>query len=398
MENNLTIGEHLKSARESKGLRLEDIAQKTKININILRSLESNSFEKLPNRTYVRGFVQNYAKTLGIEIENAVELLDETLKSNGIEVDDVPSNPILDQFVEETDLSSEFKKHELRGKIANLIDILFKKKTILIILIILVGGFGLKYLVNFFGQLKIEGKLASAPKTQEVVVSEVKEDESIKNENEDLFDLKVAEKLEKTQTASEPVVEEKVAQQPEEIKEDKKVEPEIKEEEKTEEVSEKPSEEVNLQGKFPYVDFYPAPRNLYTIVEDAAENDDESLLPSNIKSLMEEGKANVYIRAVDGDTWISYKVDDEKITRYILKQGRYTLLKGDTVLLFMGNINVAKVFYNNQLIDTNSRTGVKSLIFPEEKAENFVFPLFPNYKGIPYPAEEYQKNMQAKPE
>lgn len=396
MENNLTIGEHLKSVRESKGLRLEDIAQKTKININILRALESDRFEKLPNRTYVRGFVQNYAKTLGIDIKESVKVLDETLKRNGIEFDEIPSNPILDQFVEETDLSSEFKRHELRGKIANLIDVLFKKKTILIILIIFIGGFALKYLVNFFGQLKIEGKLATAPSTQEVVVSSSQEESTgIKGEQEDLFDLKVAEKLEKLEEA-EAVPETKVA-------EEKPVTAPVAEKKEPEEAKEEgPKEEVkevvDLKGKFPYIDFYPAPRNLYSIVTDAPENNDESILPSHIKNAMEEGKSNVYIKAVDGDTWISYKIDNEKITRYILKQGRYTYLKGDTILLFMGNINVAKVFYNNQLIDTNSRTGVKSLIFPEEKSVDYVFPLFPNYKGIPYTAEEYQKNMQAKPE
>src|SRR5690606_32081873 len=101
---------------------------------------------------------------------------------------------------------------------------------------------------------------------------------------------------------------------------------------KEEEPKEEVKEVVNLHGKFPYVDFYPAPRNLYSIVTDAPENNDESILPSHIKNAMEEGKSNVYIKAVDGDTWISYKIDNEKITRYILKQGRYTYLKGDTIL------------------------------------------------------------------
>lgn len=388
MENNQNIGQHLKSIRESKGLRLEDIAHKTKININILRYLESNNFDKLPNKTYVRGFVQNYAKTLGIDIKETVKVLEETLKENGDETSDIPSNPILDQFVEETDLSTELKRHEFQEKITNLIHTIFKKKTIIIVVVVVAGIFTLKHLVNFFGQLKVEGNLNASKKETKVAPPEVIKEEGIKESTENLFDLKVAEKLEAPK-------EEIKTEAPLEIKkeEEKKVEApkEVIAEEKKPEVK-------NLNGQYPYIDFYTAPRNLYTIVEGAPENDDKSLLPDNIRNSMEEGKANVYVKAIDGDTWISFKIDDEKITRYILKQGRHVLLKGDTVLLFMGNINVAKVFYNNELIDANSRTGVKSLIFPEDKAPDYVFPLFPNYKGVPFTASEYQENMAPKPE
>ena len=62
MENK-TIGKLLKETRTKNNIPLEDVANKTKININILRALEKENIETLPNKTYVKGFVKNYAKT-----------------------------------------------------------------------------------------------------------------------------------------------------------------------------------------------------------------------------------------------------------------------------------------------------------------------------------------------
>ena len=105
---------------------------------------------------------------------------------------------------------------------------------------------------------------------------------------------------------------------------------------------------------------------------------------------------NVYIVATDGDTWISYQSDDEDIKRFVLKQGRSVLIKGKTILLFMGNINISKIFLNNKLIKTYSKTGVKSIIFPESEAKDYELPLFPSYKGVPMKASVYKENMAEK--
>jgi cytoskeleton protein RodZ len=78
MENAQTIGKLLKKARDKKKVSLEDIAEKTKININILRSLEKEDLDKLPNKTYVKGFVKNYARTVGINTDEALQCLEHT--------------------------------------------------------------------------------------------------------------------------------------------------------------------------------------------------------------------------------------------------------------------------------------------------------------------------------
>jgi hypothetical protein len=62
----------------------------------------------------------------------------------------------------------------------------------------------------------------------------------------------------------------------------------------------------------------------------------------------------------------------------------------------MGNFNATAVFLNNQLVTAQTRTGVKSMIFPEKNGVNFQLPLFPSVNGIPYSASEYKANMAKK--
>ena len=133
--------------------------------------------------------------------------------------------------------------------------------------------------------------------------------------------------------------------------------------------------------------------NTFEIVEDSPEAADPEILPDNIRLSKVEGKQNVFLHAVDGDTWIAYQADDQPIKKYVLKKGRSVLIRGDVVKVFMGNYNVAKVFYNNQLIKAYTRTGVKSLIFPEGAGKDLKLPLFPTYQGRSYTSAEYIEKM-----
>lgn len=60
-------GALLKGLRESAGATLEDVAEMTKISKRYLRALEDHDFELLPAPVYVRGFVAEYARVLGLD-------------------------------------------------------------------------------------------------------------------------------------------------------------------------------------------------------------------------------------------------------------------------------------------------------------------------------------------
>lgn len=61
-----TVGEILKEARSKKQISLENIASRTKINLSYLHAIEQNDFSKLPPSAFTKGFMQNYAKIVGL--------------------------------------------------------------------------------------------------------------------------------------------------------------------------------------------------------------------------------------------------------------------------------------------------------------------------------------------
>jgi len=60
-------GSSLRGIRESMGIDLKQISQKTKINRENLEWLEEERFENLPALVYIRGFIMEYAKALNLD-------------------------------------------------------------------------------------------------------------------------------------------------------------------------------------------------------------------------------------------------------------------------------------------------------------------------------------------
>lgn len=68
------LGELLRSTREAKGISLAQAEQATKIRRQYLEALEEEDFELLPGEVYVRGFLRNYARFLGLAPEEVLKL------------------------------------------------------------------------------------------------------------------------------------------------------------------------------------------------------------------------------------------------------------------------------------------------------------------------------------
>ena len=60
-------GALLRRLRESAAASLEDLSEITKISKRYLHALEENDFNTLPAGVYVRGFVSEYARALGLD-------------------------------------------------------------------------------------------------------------------------------------------------------------------------------------------------------------------------------------------------------------------------------------------------------------------------------------------
>jgi len=70
-----TAGARLRAARESAGLSIEAVAQQLKLAPRQVRALEDDDFQRLPGRTFVRGFARNYARFLQLDPDTVVGLL-----------------------------------------------------------------------------------------------------------------------------------------------------------------------------------------------------------------------------------------------------------------------------------------------------------------------------------
>jgi cytoskeleton protein RodZ len=67
-----SFGEKLKQQREKRGVSLEEISLTTKIGSRFLQALETNRFDQLPGGIFNKGFVRAYAKSVGMDENEAV--------------------------------------------------------------------------------------------------------------------------------------------------------------------------------------------------------------------------------------------------------------------------------------------------------------------------------------
>ncbi len=65
------FGTYLRHAREAAGLTLEDLHDRTRISLKNLRLIESGDFPSIP-QTYVRAFVREFARTVGLDEEEVI--------------------------------------------------------------------------------------------------------------------------------------------------------------------------------------------------------------------------------------------------------------------------------------------------------------------------------------
>ena len=80
------FGMYLREAREKKGLSVDDVVRETKIQKRYIEAIESDNFEELPGETYTKGFLKNYAQTVGLSPDDVVERYQSYLMGNDVEI------------------------------------------------------------------------------------------------------------------------------------------------------------------------------------------------------------------------------------------------------------------------------------------------------------------------
>ncbi|KAB2927810.1 MAG: helix-turn-helix domain-containing protein [Dechloromonas sp.] len=75
-----SVGQQLAAARQARGLELADISQALKLGVRQVEALESGNWHALPGQTFIRGFVRNYARLVGVDATPLMAMLDDVLE------------------------------------------------------------------------------------------------------------------------------------------------------------------------------------------------------------------------------------------------------------------------------------------------------------------------------
>jgi cytoskeleton protein RodZ len=70
-----TAGARLKAAREAAGLSVDAVAQQLKLAPRQVKALEEDDWQRLPGRTFVRGFTRNYARFVQLDPDTVLSLM-----------------------------------------------------------------------------------------------------------------------------------------------------------------------------------------------------------------------------------------------------------------------------------------------------------------------------------
>lgn len=365
------LGDYLKQKRLDKNFSLEKLSQKTKISVNILKALEANDYDHLPSAAYIKGFVTSYVKVLGSPLDEAISKMEYTYLNilgksfphlnhtkgmvsksvmPGRAAAPVPEEQSPNDIIESSDSIMENTKSALPFVI------------LACVILVFIGGYKL---ITSVVENEVNGH-----KTTDLGPKIESSSALVKQPPVE------APKVEVVATSDKPAEVAPVKAPKEEVK-----------------------PVVELQRNFPTVEFKKVKGKLFQVKTDAPENDDPNILPQTIKDATNSSMQNLYIRATEGNTWVSYKIDNSPIESVIISKGSDLFLQGSEIRLFLGNVNVTKIFYNNYMIETPTKSGVKSLVFPEEHNSKFMLPLFPKAKDdILYTAEDYIKRMNLEEE
>ncbi len=337
-----TIGKYLKKEREKLNISVKLIYQETKISQTNIELLEEDNLEKLPNKIYVKGFIKLYAKYLGLDTKLCLEKLEETYKrklpvKKGLNLNN-------DNVIKESSMPLKLK-----------LTIPISIATIIFILTIAKSKSNQK---KDYKKIAINEPItlgANTPLNDQLI-----------SEEENLADS--------------PPKEEQEVQKDSKDTKGKVTKTEESKDDETEEQTTKIFREIKMP--------------LYTIDETMSKEKIEELLPRS-KRITTIGSSIqiLHINAINGDSWLAYKVDNRPIIRNTIKKGYSITLKGELIRVFIGNVHNIKIFLNSLPLKINSKNGVKSLVFPQDKSKNFKLPLFVfnQEEGTVVTSEDYIK-------
>ncbi len=343
-----TIGQFIKQARERAQLTTKELSRSTRIGVTMLELLEANELSQLPNRAYVSGYIKSCCKELGLNQRQALEILEYTYSAQ---------NSILEKKEKFEQSADKVKyRRQDQAKAEAPINPLVKGSILVVAVLAILLVYKFSNL-NSPENSKIATSVIEEAKVEPTAISE--ETPMLSEEQKTVATTPtppVSKPESKAVTPSAPPV---TAPKAEETKTVKKAEPVV---------TNSKYEPVNP------VSLRPITQKLYQVRTPSPK--EMAIIPANYQKALVQGKQNLYIHASKEDSWLTYKKDNEEIKALKLRKGHALFLTGDEFRLFFGNVNATTLFLNNQLIDPQSTSGVKSIVIPDGNASKYKIPLF----------------------
>jgi transcriptional regulator with XRE-family HTH domain len=167
------FAEELRSARLKKGISLEQIAAKTRIDIKFIEAIDTGNLSFLPE-LYVRAFLKQYAKTVGLDETETIQNYEDAKEGRLAEKDD--SKSLLEQKIEiEKPHQEEIQEKPVRtytdASVTKTVERGDDKKKIYR-MVAYITGFVLLSVVVFFAFIKKSSTITVEEKPYEQVLKE----------------------------------------------------------------------------------------------------------------------------------------------------------------------------------------------------------------------------------
>ena len=73
-----SVGHILRKARTARGMSIDDVSRQLRLSVQQVEAIEKEDYEKLPGRTFLRGFIRNYANLLQLNSVPLLQMLPES--------------------------------------------------------------------------------------------------------------------------------------------------------------------------------------------------------------------------------------------------------------------------------------------------------------------------------
>lgn len=73
-----SVGHLLRRARTARGMSIDDVSRQLRLSTQQIEAIEKENFERLPGRTFLRGFIRNYANLVQLDPIPLLQLIPES--------------------------------------------------------------------------------------------------------------------------------------------------------------------------------------------------------------------------------------------------------------------------------------------------------------------------------